>query len=162
LIDRIDFALLRELELDARLSYAELGERVGLSKSPCWKRVQALEQQGVIRSYGAAIDPIAIGLETMAFVHITVAFEHHVAFEQAARRHPTIMACHATVGEADYLLHVMTGSMMALDDFLRQELWRLPGVQRFHTTIAMRTIKANGALMALAEMPADERSKRPE
>src|SRR5580700_12083 len=161
MIDRIDFALLRELELDARLSFAELGERVGLSKSPCWKRVQALEQGGVIRSYGAAIDPISIGLETAAFVQITVAFDQHQAFEQAVRRHPTIIACHATVGQADYILHVMTGSMTGLDDFLRQELWRLPGVQRFNTTIAMRTIKANGALMALANMPADDRTKGP-
>ncbi len=147
-MDRIDFAILQALEADGRLSYADLGERVGLSKSPCWKRVQALEQAGMIQGYRAVLDPAALGLGTTAFIQVTVAFDQHDVFEAAVMRHPRILSAHATVGEADYLLHVLAPGMPALDEFLRQELWRLPGVQRFVTTIAMRTIKPAGAITA--------------
>jgi Lrp/AsnC family transcriptional regulator, leucine-responsive regulatory protein len=147
-VDRIDLAILQALETDGRLSYADLGERVGLSKSPCWKRVQALEQAGAIQGYRAVLDPAALGLETTAFIQVTVAFDQHDAFEAAVMRHPRILSAHATVGEADYLLHVLAPNMPALDEFLRQELWRLPGVQRFVTTMAMRTIKPAGAITA--------------
>jgi len=145
-LPRVDLAILTRLEADARLSYAELGEAVGLSKSSCWKRVQGLEQAGAIRGYRAQVDPAALGLETVAFVAVTVAFDRHAEFERAVIDHRVILACHATIGEADYLLQVITPSMVHLDDFLRQELWRLPGVQRFTTTMAMRTIKTDGAL----------------
>ncbi len=146
-MDRFDEAILRELEAEGRLSFAELGERTGLSKSPCWKRVQGLEASGVIRGYRADLDPVALGLSTLAFVQVTVAFAHHEGFEQAVAAHPSVLSCHATVGATDYLLQVIMPSMTALDDFLRQSLWRLPGVERFTTTLAMRTIKENGRLM---------------
>ena len=143
-----DLAILSRLESDARLSYAELGEAVGLSKSSCWKRVQALERAGVVRGYRALIDPAALGLSTVAFVAVTVAFDRHADFEQAVIGHRAIVACHATIGDADYLLRAITPSMGELDHFLRQELWRLPGVRRFSTTMAMRTIKSDGSLTA--------------
>lgn len=149
-MDRIDLAILQALEDDGRLSYADLGERVGLSKSPCWKRVQALEQAGVIQGYRAMLDPGALGLETTAFIQVTIAFDQHDAFEAGVMRHPRILSAHATVGEADYLLHVLAPNMAALDEFLRQELWRLPGVQRFVTTMAMRTVKPASAITANA------------
>lgn len=155
MLEKLDLAILTRLESDARLSYAELGETVGLSKSSCWKRVQALERTGVIRGYRALVDPPAVGLETVAFVAVVVAFDRHAAFEQAAVRHRSILACHATIGEADYLLQVATPSISALDYLLRQELWRLPGVQRFNTTMAMRTIKRDGLLMEAASDSAD-------
>lgn len=150
MLPKLDMAILARLEADGRMSYAELGEAVGLSKSACWKRVQALEQSGAIRGYRAQIDPAALGLTTVAFVAVTVDFERHDAFEQAVIAHPAILACHATTGEADYLLQAVTPSMGELDHFLRQELWRLPGVQRFSTTMAMRTIKTDGPLTRAA------------
>jgi Lrp/AsnC family leucine-responsive transcriptional regulator len=149
-MDRIDLAILLALEAEGRLSYAELGERVGLSKSPCWKRVAALEQAGAIQGYRAVVEPAALGLETTAFVQVIVAFDQHDAFEAAVLKHPRILSAHATVGEADYLLHVLAPGMPALDEFLRQQLWRLPGVQRFTTTMAMRTIKPAGSITANA------------
>src|ERR1700740_1844861 len=91
-LPRLDLAILAHLEADGRLSYAELGEAVGLSKSACWKRVQALEQSGAIRGYRAKIDPEALGLTTVAFVAVTVAFERHAEFEQAVIAHPAILA----------------------------------------------------------------------
>jgi Lrp/AsnC family leucine-responsive transcriptional regulator len=148
-LPKLDRAILARLETDARLSYADLGEAVGLSKSSAWKRVQALESGGAVRGYRALVDPAALGLETAAFVAVIVAFDRHAAFEEAVLREPMILACHATLGEADYLLQVITPSMAELDHFLRQELWRLPGVQRFTTTMAMRPIKTDGLLTAV-------------
>jgi len=147
MFDRLDAAILSHLESDGRLSYAELGERVGLSKAPCWKRVQALEERCVILGFGARLDPQALGLSTQAFVQVTVRFDQHQAFETAVTANPAVIGCYATVGTTDYLLQVVMASMSALDDFLRQTLWTLPGVERFTTTIAMRSIKERGALM---------------
>ena len=146
-MDRIDCRILGLLERDGRLSFAELGERVGLSKTPCWKRVQALERDGVILGYRAVLDPAKLGLDVLAFVRVTVSFDAHEAFESAVNRHPRIMAAYATLGDADYLLHVVTLGIGDLDTLLRQELWRLPGVLRFTTQIGTRTVKSGGALV---------------
>lgn len=150
-LDRIDRALLTELERDARQSFAQLGEAVGLSKTPAWKRVQALETAGVIEGYRAAINPQAVGLEIHAFVQVEVAFERHAAFEAAVKRHPSVLACYATAGDADYMLEVRAPAMTDLDRLLRQELCLLPGVKRFSTTIGMKTIKAHGGVMELVK-----------
>jgi len=83
-------------------------------------------------------------------VKVTVAFERHAMFEAEVLRHPMILACHATVGDTDYLLHVLARDLAALDGFLRGQLWRLPGVERFSTTIATREIKADGSIIACA------------
>lgn len=149
-MDRIDRQLLSLLEQDARLSFADLADRTGLTKSPCWKRVQALEEAGALRGYRAVVDPPSLGLTTSAFVRVTIAFDRHDAFEAAVIRHPMILACHATVGASDYLLHVLARDLAALDDFLRGQLWRLPGVERFTTTIATREIKVDGSVTACA------------
>lgn len=149
-IDQIDRRILALLEGDARLSFASLGEAVGLSKTPCWKRVQALEAAGAIRGYHATVDAASLGLGTAAFVRISVRFDMHQAFEDAVREHPMIVNCHATVGDTDYLAHILARDMADLDSFLRNELWRLPGVERFTTTIAMREIKTGGSITANA------------
>jgi len=148
-LDRIDRALLTELERDARQSFAQLGETVGLSKTPAWKRVQALEAAGVIEGYRALVNPQAVGLEIHAFVQVEVAFERHDAFEAAVRRHPAVLACYATAGDADYVLEVRARTMSDLDQLLRQELCMLPGIKRFSTTIGMKTIKAHGSVMGV-------------
>lgn len=149
-LDRIDRAILGELEADARLGFAALGEKVGLSKTPCWKRVQTMEAAGVIRGYRAVLDPGALGLGLNAFVQVTLDFGKHDQFEAAASAHPAILACYTTAGEGDYLLHVVADGVERLDALLRFELSRLPGVQRFTTTVCLTTIKEHGALTASA------------
>lgn len=148
-MDRFDLAILAHLERDGRLGYAELGERIGLSKTPCWKRVQSLEQSGVIRGYRADIDPRALGFELNAFVQVVTEFDKHTEFEAAVLRHPAILACYTTAGEGDYLLHVMAVGVAGLDALLRQDLSRLPGVQRFSTTVCLTTIKEHGPVAGL-------------
>src|SRR5215813_8422864 len=95
-MDEIDRRLLTSLEENARLSFAELGERVGLSKTPCWQRVRDLEREGVIRGYRADIDSAQLGLEVQAFVHVTLSPDQHAEFEAAVLRHPAVLQCFST------------------------------------------------------------------
>lgn len=141
MLEKTEIALLRALEEDARLSFGELGEKAGLSKTPCWSRVRALEKRGVIKGYRAEIDPGEIGLQIHAFVQVTINAAKHSEFETAVVRHPSVVQCFATAGQGDYLLHVLVPGISDLDELLRAEVSRLPGVQRLVTTVCMKTIK---------------------
>ena len=142
----MDARLLAELEADGRQSYASLGERIGLSKTPTWARVRALENDGVITGYRAEIEPAAVGLELHAFVEVRIRSTQHAEFEQAVTRHPAVLECYATAGQADYLLHVLVASIGALDALLRDDVSRMPGVERLSTTVGMKTIKRRGRI----------------
>ena len=148
ILSRIDLSILRILEADARISFAALAERVGLSKSPCWSRVQALEKQGVITGYRARIDAKAVGKGLTVYALATVDFARAEPFEAAVLRHPSIIECHSTAGAGDYLLRIVAADVADLDTLLRKELSQLPGVQRYTTTVCMKAIKEDGLLMA--------------
>jgi Lrp/AsnC family leucine-responsive transcriptional regulator len=149
-MDRTDWQILAALEDDGRMSYAALAEQVGLSKTPCWTRVQALEQKGLIQGYRAIVDRRALGLTLTAFVEVRVEFGASERFEEAVRAHPAILECHTTTGQADYLIQIVTRDVESLDSLLREELSRLPGVQRFATTVCMKPIKSAGGITAAA------------
>jgi Lrp/AsnC family transcriptional regulator, leucine-responsive regulatory protein len=140
-LDRIDQKIIRLLEGNSRLSFAELAEEVGLSKTPCWKRVKALEDAGVIRGYSLVVDPAKMGFGLEAFVQVTISPERYADFEAAVVRHPLIRRCHATTGEDDYLLQIIAVDMAELDALLRQEIALLPGVRRTVTSMITREIK---------------------
>ena len=140
-LSALDLKIVSALESDARISFAALAEHVGLSKTPCWKRVKALEEAGLILGYTTRLDPAQLGFGLEAFVQVSIDFELSEAFEAAVRQNPLIWRCHATTGEADYLLHVLAVDMAALDRQLRQELSRLPGVRRTATSMSTREIK---------------------
>ncbi|MCW3836930.1 Lrp/AsnC family transcriptional regulator [Sphingomonas canadensis] len=149
-MDKLDWKILGELERDGRQSYAELGEHIGLSKSPCWSRVRNLEEGGVIQGYTVRIDPEALGLAVQSFVHVRIKLDAHEAFEAAVMAHPAVIECHTTAGDGDYLLRVFAQSVGHLDDLLRQDLSKLPGVHRLASTICLKTIKRNGPLTGWA------------
>jgi len=151
MLHKTDRALLEALEKDARLSYGELGERVSLSKTASWSRVRELEKKGVIRGYLADIDPAVLGLDLHAFVQIAITLSRHSEFEAAVIKNPAVLSCFATVGEADYLVHVLVRGIKALDDLLRFELSRLPGVQRIVTTVCTKPIKERSSVMACVD-----------
>ncbi|TIT89297.1 MAG: Lrp/AsnC family transcriptional regulator, partial [Mesorhizobium sp.] len=90
MLDTHDRKIVAALERDARVSFGELAEEVGLSKTPCWKRVKALEDAGVIRGYSTRIDPAAIGFGIEAFIQVSIDFEVSDAFEAAVKKHPLI------------------------------------------------------------------------
>jgi Lrp/AsnC family leucine-responsive transcriptional regulator len=149
-LDKTDRAILRALEGDARLSFGELAETVGITKTPCWGRVRTLEKSGVIVGYRAELDTALLGLELHAFVHVTVEARRHAEFESAVERHRSILECYTIAGEGDYLCHVLVQGIAALDDFLRNEVSRMPGVQRLVTTVGMKAIKSRASIMECA------------
>ncbi|MDE2339001.1 MAG: Lrp/AsnC family transcriptional regulator [Gammaproteobacteria bacterium] len=145
-MDKIDREIVRSLEQDARMSFAELGQRVGLSKTPCWQRVRELERQGLIRGYRAELDAEQLGLRVHAFVYVSIDSARYAEFEAAAERHPAVLQCYTTAGQADYLMHVLVTEIAALDELLRMQVSRMPGVQRIETTVCMKTIKSRAPL----------------
>lgn len=145
-MDKIDWKIVNALETDGRQSFADLGEQIGLSKSPCWTRVKNLEEAGVIESYAARLDPIAIGLAVQSFVEVQIRFDAHSEFEAAVIDHPAVVECHTTAGESDYILKVFTRSAGHLDDLLRHNLSKLPGVERLKTLVCLKSIKRDGRL----------------
>lgn len=149
-MDRLDLALLELLEANGRLSFAELADRQGMSKTPIWKRIKALEETGVIQGYQARLSPKGLGFDLSAFVEVVLDIDASEAFEAAVMRHPAVWRCHATTGDADYLLQLFARDMDDMDQLIRAEIARLPGVRRTSTTVVTRQIKDSQSLAALA------------
>lgn len=145
-MDKLDWKILARLEEDGRQSFAELGEAVGLSKSPCWSRVRSLEERGVIQGYMARLNPASLGLEVQSFVEVRINLDAHAEFETAVQEHPAIVECHTTAGDSDYLLKVFARSVDHLDELLRYDLSKLPGVHRLATVVCLKMIKQQGRL----------------
>ncbi len=145
-MDKVDWAILQCLETDGRESFGAIADKVSLSKTPTWTRVQALERAGVIKGYRAVIDPDAVGLKITAFIEVTIEFGSRVAFERAVGEHPAIIECYTMAGESDYLLRVLTSDVERLDYLLREEFCRLPGVKRSITNVCLKRIKDNGPI----------------
>jgi Lrp/AsnC family transcriptional regulator, leucine-responsive regulatory protein len=142
-IDAIDQRILAELQADGRITNHELAGRVGLSPSPCLRRVRALEEAGVIRNYVGLVDPAALGLHVSAFVRVRLDGQddrHLAAFEQAVADFPEVMECYLMTGESDYQLRVLVSSLAAFEDFLRQKLTRIAGVSQVTSSFALRPV----------------------
>jgi Lrp/AsnC family leucine-responsive transcriptional regulator len=146
-MDKTDQKILKSIETHARQSFAELGERVGLSKTPCWKRVQSLEASGIIKGYRASLDPKKLGLNLYAFVHVSIEASRYSEFESAVARIPAVLQCFSTAGEADYLMQVLVRDVEALDEVIRMVIAQLPGVQSTESTVCMKVIKDFSPIM---------------
>lgn len=145
-LDRYHHALLAELQRDARQTVQQLAERVGLSASPCWKRIKEMEAAGVIRGYTARVDPAALGEALCVFVdlHMGQHSEDNVRqFEAAVKAVPQIVRCHSTTGESDYSLTVQVADIPAYERFLQTVLLKLPGITQVRTRIALKEIKGS-------------------
>lgn len=142
-MDEVDRAILGVLEQDGRISNAELAARVGLSPSPCLRRVQRLEQNGVIRGYRAVIDPAAVdrGLRVLAGVRLVRHARADVAaFERAVMKLPGVVYCHHVTGNFDYLLQVEVADLPAYEEFHANQLAGLPAVATVTSYVAMKTL----------------------
>lgn len=148
-LDRIDWRLLEALQDDARLTTAELAQRVALSTSPCWRRVRRLEAEGFVRGYHAALDPERLGWGVTAFVQVTLE-RHEPAlgerFENAVRDVPEIVACHNVSGAYDYLLQVLAPDLKSFGEFSRTVVRSLPGVKEMNSSFSLREVKPGGAV----------------
>ncbi len=148
-IDSIDLKILRELQQDATLTNIELAERVGLSPSPCLRRVRELETAGILRGQVALVDPTSIGLRVNVFVRVTLEKqirENLTVFEKAIAARPEVVECYLMTGESDYLLRVVVTDLGAYEEFLVDALTRIPGVSNIQSSFALNQVKYSTAL----------------
>ena len=153
-LDAIDRKILALLQENARLSNVELADAVGLSPSPCLRRVRELEHAGVIRRYVTLLDPARVGLPVSIFVNVTLERQVEQAlerFEAAILKRPEVMECYLMTGDADYLLRVVTADLSAYERFLMDHLTRVPGVSSIKSSFALKQVKYRTALPVAAE-----------
>jgi len=152
-LDATDRRILGHLQDNARLTNAELAELVGMSASPCWRRVRSLEEAEVIRRYVTLLSPESAGLPVSVFVYVSL--EKQVesaleAFERAVRERPEVMECYLITGDADYLLRVVVADLAAYERFLMEHLTRVPGVASIRSGFALKQVKYSAALPLVA------------
>jgi Lrp/AsnC family leucine-responsive transcriptional regulator len=148
-LDPLDRRILIELQDDGRMTNQTLSERVGLSPSPCLRRLRQLEAGGVVARYVALVDPVKVGLPVTAFIRVRLHQQddrHLSLFEAAVAGFAEVMECYLMSGDADYQLRVLVESLGAFEDFLRQKLTRIEGVAEVTTSFALRPIVYKTAL----------------
>ena len=146
-LDRVDLQILEELQGNARLSSADLAERGSLSTSPCWRRVKRLEEDGVIRGYQARLDPVKLGYQVQAFIHISLDKKdtrHLHEFERAVQGIPQVLSCHRISGRYDYQLMALAHDLEAYGAFSEHCINALPSIKEVYTSFVMREVKAPG------------------
>ena len=148
-LDDFDHRIIAALQGEARLTNVELAERVGLSPSPCLRRVKRLERDGYIEGYGARLQRARVGLGLTVFLEIKIeahANDRAEAFQDAVLALPEVVACHMVSGDFDYLLEVVVPDMAAYQRVLVGKLLSLPIVKEVRSNIALQTLKAAGPL----------------
>ena len=159
-LDEIDSRIIAALQANGRLSNVELADRVGLSPSPCLRRVKRLEREGYVEAYRAMLQRGRVGLGFTVFVDVKIAAhanDRADAFQEAIVAMPEVVACHMVSGEADYLLEVVVPDLEHYQRFLVGKLLSLPIVREVRSNIAIQTLKAGGPLPLghLGAPPAD-------
>ncbi len=149
-LDRYDRAILEVLQREGRISNQDLAERIGLSPSPCLRRVRALEESGLITGYRAVLDPKALGLTLMALIHISMdkhTPERFANFEARIDEIPNIVECLLITGQqADYQLKAVVEDMDAYQALLLNRITRIEGVSGVHSSFVMRRVVDRGVL----------------
>lgn len=148
-LDALDLTILRMLQADSTRPVAELAAEAGLSQSPCWRRIQRLQQQGYIAKQVALLDRRKLGfnVEVFAFVRFERDGKNTLTrFEQAVRAAPEIIECHMLMGDMDFLLRVVAKDVDSYEKFLRERLSVMPGVRSVNSTMALSQVKQESQL----------------
>lgn len=143
-LDRYDAAILDQLQKDGRLPIVELAEEVGLSSTPCARRVKLMEQAGIIQGYTAVIDPARLGLKVQAFVQVRLSRhtdENIEQFRKAVDGMEEVVSCSAMTGAYDLLVHVVTPDLEQLSNVVLKKLMSIRAVRDVHSSIVLNTIK---------------------
>ena len=147
--DNTDRRILRVIQEEARVSNSELAERVGLSPSPCWRRVRTLEENGVIERYVTLVNAKAVGLPINVFATVTLEKQAESAlelFEKAVTKRPEVMECNLMTGEFDYLLRVVVPDLAAYERFLMDHLTRIKGIASIKSSFSLKQVSYKTAL----------------
>ena len=148
-LDKYEKRILALLQEDASLSTAQISERIGLSPSPCWRRVDRLEKEGFIKRKVALVDRRKVGLNAHVFAQVKLNAHGRAnldEFSEAIRAFPEVLECYVLMGPVDFLIRVVATDIEAYERFFFNQLSQLPGVQEVNSTVALSEIKATTAL----------------
>jgi len=143
-LDKFDVAILKALQRDARISLQELGKQVGLTSSPCWNRIKRMEDAGVIEGYSVRINPEKIGLAEAVILHVTLDSHSDEAlfeFGRALEAIPEVMEAFLVSGDYDYYIRVAVDGTRGYERFLREQLYKIPGIRNSKSSFVLRRLK---------------------
>jgi Lrp/AsnC family transcriptional regulator len=141
---RQDVDILKLLQRDSTISTASIAEKINLSQSPCWRRINRLEQEGLIRGRVALLDRARLGMEVVVFATINLTStgrQNLMTFERDIVRHPEVMECYTMTGIWDYMLKIVTRDIRHYEDFVRNTLTASPAIRELHSHMAVTEIK---------------------
>lgn len=144
MVEPVDLRILAALQHDGRLTNQALSAEVGLSTSPCWRRVRQLEEDGVIQGYAALLDRRRIGLGVLAFIRVRIDSHSEAEaeeFSDSVRQLPEVIACYSIAGDSDFLLQVVAPDLDSYADFAMAVVRRLPGIKEMQTMFVLKEIK---------------------
>ena len=148
-MDKYDKRIINQLQEDGRISNKDLAEKVALSPAPCWRRVDALQKSGLIKGYSVVLDQEMLGLNITAFAFVTLDNHHPETvkhFDEGIKQWPEIMECHATSGEHDYLLKIVSKDMQSYNQLIYDNILALPHIRSINTSFSMRQKKRTAHL----------------
>ncbi len=148
-MDKIDRRIIAALQRDGRQKLAELSQAVGLSATPCARRIARLESEGAITGYSARVNQEKLGLPLNIFIFVSLDTQSRdglTAFETALRRYDEVMECYLMTGTRDVLIRVVAADLAAFDRFLEDGLMQIPGIRTMRSSFALRTMIARTAL----------------
>ena len=143
-LSKSDIKILKMVQSDATLSTAAIAEKINLSQSPCWRRVNRLEQEGLITRRVAVLNRQALGMDVVVFATInltSIGRQNLIEFEQDIVRHTEVMECYTMTGIWDYMIKIVTRDIRHYEDFLRNTLTASPSIRELHSHIAVTEIK---------------------
>lgn len=143
-IDEIDRQIMRKLAFDGRLSNKEIAEQVGLSPSPCWQRIRRLESEGYIQGYAAVFNQEKLGLSETVIIEVTLDRhdeETSHVFDSTVAAFPEVLEVHLVSGEYDYFIKVAVNGTKGYEKFLREKLYKIPGVRHSRSVFSLKCLK---------------------
>ncbi|GGF53790.1 transcriptional regulator [Azorhizobium oxalatiphilum] len=148
-LDEASLRILDVLQVEGEISNTDLAERVGMSASPCWRRVADLRRRGVIRGSVALVDPLKLGLAVNVFVHVTLKQQDEASlkvFTDAIAKRPEVMECYLMTGEADFMLRVVVEDLPRFQELMMSCFTKIPGVANIRSSFALDQVKYTTAL----------------
>jgi len=148
-IDATDRRILELLQTEAGINATEIADRIGLSQSAVWRRIQSLREAGVVQDQAVKLDREKVGLNTMVFAHVKLTSHGRsnlADFAEAVRQYPEVLDCYVVLGNVDFLLRIVTQDIKAYEQFFFEKLSQLPGIQEVNSSIVLSDIKHTTAL----------------
>ncbi len=148
-LDPVDRKILDLLQTEPGINASAIGERIGLSQSACWRRIQRLREEGVFKDHPVILNREKVGLTTMVFAHVKLTSHGRSnlsAFADAVRKYPEVMECYVLLGNVDFLLRIVAEDIKAYEQFFFEKLSQLPGIQEVTSSIVLSDIKHSTAL----------------